>query len=92
MKLYLRRLLHRIKTKSLVPGTIIKCESGRYLAYYEHRQDIIANGDTESEARQNLKMMYETVRQYECGQRETIHTELPVTYKAKKFTEMLKCF
>ena len=91
MKLYLRRILHRIKAQSLVPGTIIKCESGRYLAYYEHREDIIANGDTESEAKQNLKMMYETVRQYELGQRETTHTKLPVTYKAKKFTEKLNC-
>ena len=91
MNIYLRRLLHRIKTHSLVPGTIVKCESGRHLAYYEHRQDIIANGDTESEARNNLKLMYDIVKKYESEQSESVHTKLPVNYKSKKFTEKLNC-
>jgi hypothetical protein len=45
----------------------IKCASGRYLAFYAHRNDIIANGDNKVEAKKNLMEMYATVIAYELG-------------------------
>lgn len=46
-----------------------KCESGRYLAYYEHRDDILANGDTEIEAKDNLVTLYASVVDYEVAEK-----------------------
>lgn len=45
--------IRRVKKKKgeLVPGTIVKCESGRFIAFYEHRTDIIANGENEVDAK-----------------------------------------
>ena len=53
------------KKGELVPGTVIECKSGRYVAFYEHRTDIIANGENETGARKNLRKMYEIVRKHE---------------------------
>ncbi len=81
----MRLRLFKKKSKELVPGTIIKCESGRYVAYYEHRTDIIAHGQTELEVRKNLKTMYEVVKNYEASE----VPKLSSTYNAKRFTEKL---
>lgn len=43
----------------------IKCASGRFLAYYEQDRSIISNGDTEKEAEDNLKEMYDSIMQDE---------------------------
>ena len=58
------------KKNDLVPGTIIKCESGRYIAFYEHRTDIIANGENEKEAVCNLREMYKNVLKAEENEKE----------------------
>ncbi len=44
---------------------IVKCKSGRFLAYYEHRDDIISSGDNERDAKNNLKIMYNDVMHFE---------------------------
>ncbi|HRO48149.1 hypothetical protein [Agriterribacter sp.] len=72
------------KKDELVPGTAIKCESGRYIAFYEHRTDIIANGDNEIEAKKNLKEMYTAVTQFEKSEN---HCEPHKKFKAKGFLE-----
>ncbi len=40
-------------------------ESGRWLAWPEDREDIIANGESEKEATDNLNKMVEAVMEYE---------------------------
>lgn len=69
----------------LVPGTIIECKSGRYIAFYEHRTDIIANGENEKDAKKNLKKMYETVKKHEA--QENAALKLPKSYKTHSFKE-----
>ncbi len=79
------------KNKSeLMPGTLVKCESGRFIAFYEHRTDIIANGDNEVEAKKNLRTMYKIVIKHENAESEKPSLELPSNYKTKKFTEKLR--
>ncbi|HUZ59357.1 MAG TPA: hypothetical protein VMU83_11295 [Hanamia sp.] len=73
----------------LVPGTLIKCESGRFIAFYEHRTDIIANGDNEVEAKKNLRIMYKIVTKHENATSEKPSLELPKNYKTIKFTDKL---
>jgi len=51
--------------KSLVPGTLVECKSGRFLAFYEHRSDIVANGNNERDAKKNLKVLYNLVIEFE---------------------------
>lgn len=53
------------KQNGVVPAKITKCQSGRFLANYEDRDDVIANGDTESEAIENLGTLYESVIKHE---------------------------
>lgn len=53
------------KKDELMPGTTIECESGKCLAYYEHRTDIIANGENEKDAIENLRSLYRSVVAYE---------------------------
>jgi len=77
------------KKGELVPGTIIKCESGGYIAYYEHRTDIIANGENEVDARKNLRLMYEIVKQHEQEDKEKPTLKLPPTFNAKRFNEQI---
>ena len=75
----------------LMPGTIVECKSGRYIAYYEHRTDIVANGDNEKDARKNLKKMYKIVIDFEKKDVEGSHprTTLPPNTKTKSFKEKL---
>lgn len=61
---FVRRVFRKTKGE-LVPGTLIKCKSGRYMAFYEHRTDIIANGENAVDARKNLRELYETVIAHE---------------------------
>jgi predicted RNase H-like HicB family nuclease len=79
------------KKKELVPGTLVKCESGRWLAFYEHRTDIIANGENEKDAKANLKKMYSIVKKHEGEQLEKEAVKLPENFTAKHFTEKLEC-
>ena len=58
---------------------IIKCESGSYLAYYLHRSDILANGETEKEALDNLKEMYEVVIEFEKNDQNGLNINPPKT-------------
>lgn len=59
-------LMNRFSKRSKeVPGILVHCKSGRYLAYYEHRTDIIANGNSDKEAMSNLKVMYAEVMAFE---------------------------
>lgn len=50
-------------TTIFAPFTIVfqECKSGRWLAWYQNRSDIIANGDTKQEAEDNLKTLYKSV-------------------------------
>ena len=76
------------KPNYTVPGTIIECKSGRFVAYYEHRTDIIANGNNERDVKKNLKEMYEAVVQYEEEENEKkTSVSLPKDFKTKSFKE-----
>ena len=78
------------KTKELVPGTIVRCESGRFIAFYEHRTDIIANGENEKDAKKNLKKMYKIVTKHEQEEDEEKKIlKLPDHFQTKRFTEKL---
>ena len=44
---------------------IEKCQSDRCLAYYNHRENIVASGENEDDAKENLEKMYEAVIQFE---------------------------
>jgi predicted RNase H-like HicB family nuclease len=77
----------RKSKNELVPGTIIECKSGRFIAFYEHRTDIIANGENEADAKKNLKKMYETVTKHEAEENTVL--KVPKSYKTKSFTEKL---
>lgn len=69
-------------------GTTIKCQSGRYLAFYEHRTDIVANGDSEIEAKKNLKEMYAEIMEHEEAEEEAEHPRNPIDpSNIKHFTE-----
>jgi hypothetical protein len=74
-----------------VPGTFIECQSGRYIAFYETRTDIIASGDNEIEARKNLKKLYSMVLKHEkeAEEAEKDDSELLKNFKTKKFVEKL---
>ncbi len=77
------------KSTATVPGILIECKSGRYLAYYEHRTDIIAHGENEKDAKRNLKKMYEVVRKHEESESDTDELILPKSYHKKQFSEKL---
>lgn len=79
------------KKKIQVPGIVVKCESGRYIAFYEHRTDIIANGENEKDAKKNLKKMYKIVIDHEEEEEGKHKIELPPAAKAKSFTEKVDC-
>lgn len=42
-----------------------ECGSGRFIAWYKEREDIIANGESEEQVKANLFHMYEHVMDYE---------------------------
>ena len=76
------------KKKQAYPGILIECKSGVFLAYYDHRTDIMASGINEREAKKNLKKMYKAVMDYEKQEgidRDSI--DLPPDTKTKKFVE-----
>jgi predicted RNase H-like HicB family nuclease len=81
------------RKKELVPGTIIECKSGRYMAYYEHRTDIIANGENEKDAKKNLKEMYAAVAKFEQDDEGDINRkiEFPKDFTVKRFKDKLPC-
>ena len=79
------------KKSELIPGTIIECKSGRYIAFYEHRTDIIANGENEVDAKKNLKKMYEAIKKHEDKEAAKNTLNIPKSYKTKSFTEKLEC-
>lgn len=74
-----------------VPGTVVKCQSGMFLAFYEHRTDIVANGNNEREAKKNLKKMYKIIKDCEDkeNEEENVKLKLPSSYKTKPFKEKL---
>lgn len=82
-----------VKTKSkerfTVPGTVVKCQSGRYLAFYEHRTDIVANGNSEREAKDNLKKLYSIVKKNEEKEQPVKQIKLPPHTSTKSFSEKL---
>ena len=78
------------KERYTVPGTLVKCKSGNYLAYYEHRTDIIANGENEKSAIKNLKKMYEVVKKHEGDGADSKPLDLPPATKISSFTATLK--
>lgn len=47
---------------------LVKCESGGYIAYYEERDDIIANGENKKECIANLKKQFASVKEYEANE------------------------
>lgn len=74
--------------KKSYPGVLVQCESGRFLAYYDHRTDIMASGENEKDAKKNLKEMYKAVINYETekgivGGKE----DLPPNAKTRRFVE-----
>lgn len=71
-----------------IPGVIVECKSGRYLAWYEHRTDIIANGENEVDVKKNLKIMYDVVMKHEKEEQEEKKPDpLPPSFKTRAFTE-----
>ena len=53
-----------------MPNTNVKfvqCKSGRWLAYYYHRKDIIAMGHTARQALINLLKKYRIARKHEAA-------------------------
>ena len=79
------------KKNELVPGTTIECKSGVFIAFYEHRTDIIANGENEIDARKNLRKMYTAVIKQETEEEtEKNAIKLPKSYKTKRFVEKLE--
>lgn len=79
----------KAKERFTVPGTVVKCASGRFLAFYEHRTDIIANGDSELEAKKNLKKLYSIVKKNEGKEQPHASFKLPPHTSIKSFSEKL---
>ena len=81
----------RKKQNKEIPGIIIQCKSGRFVAYYDHRTDIIANGNNEVEAKENLKELYQLAMEYEKKDEEGKITDLsiPKGFKKKKFVQKI---
>lgn len=79
------------KKGELVPGTLILCDSGMVIAYYEHRTDIIANGENEKDARKNLRKLYDLAVNHEKENGEEPKDDdplpLPGNFDTKKFVE-----
>lgn len=76
------------KKKAELPGILVKCESGRYIAFYEHRTDIIANGENEKDAKDNLREMYNIVIAAEDAEEKAKNSiALPDNFRVKHFTD-----
>jgi predicted RNase H-like HicB family nuclease len=74
------------KRRKEMLGSFIKCQSGRFLAFYEHRTDIIANGNNEKEALKNLKDMYQSVTAFEKLDDEGKKLNLSEKYEVRHFS------
>ena len=75
-----------------IPGLTVECKSGRFLAFYDHRTDIVASGDNEVEAKKNLKKMYGIVMKHEKDEEEKneqSESELISSFNTKRFKEKL---
>ena len=77
------------KKYDLFSATVILCQEGGFIAFFEHRSDIIANGDTEKQVLKNLKTMYLSVLKdekdgYTEKPVEDIPLELPADWKTKQ--------
>jgi len=81
------------KKGELMPGTLVRSESGRYIAFYEHRTDIIANGENEKEALKNLRKMYKMVKDHEDAEAESEKEadKLPESFHIKRFKDKIEC-
>jgi len=80
------------KKYELVPGTVVETRTGRFMAWYEHRTDIIANGDNEKQALKNLRKMYKIVTETEAeesGQKQPV--KLPHYLHGKQFKDKIEC-
>lgn len=77
------------KKATTIPGMIVQCKSGRFVAFYDHRSDIIANGSNEREAKKNLKEMYEAVMKYEEDEEKKTAPALPKDFKVRAFKEKI---
>lgn len=76
------------KKKAETPGILVKCESGRYIAFYDHRTDIIANGENEKDAKDNLRKMYKIVIEAEEEEEKVKNSiALPNNFRVKHFTD-----
>lgn len=76
------------KEQYKVPGTIVKCQSGRFLAYYEHRTDIVASGENEKDVKKKLKKLYDSVMKHEQQEEESKKKlVLPKSYQTKTFQD-----
>lgn len=82
----------RYKKITSIPGVIIEAKSGWFVAYYEHRTDIIANGENEREVKKNLKEMYDAIIKSEEEEESEKKTSaaLPKEFKTRHFTQRLK--
>lgn len=88
----IKNKISRVKKQrsELMPGTIVKCESGRFVAFYEHRTDIIANGENEKDAKANLRKMYAVIIKHETKLAKN-SVNLPSKFTTKHFKENLEC-
>ncbi len=84
------KIIKRYKKITSIPGIIIECKSGWFVAYYEHRTDIIANGENEREVKKNLKEMYESTIKFEEEEAEKkTSAALPKDFKTRHFIQRL---
>jgi len=70
-----------------LPGIVVECKSGRFIAYYEHRTDIVANALNEKQVKKNLKEMYTSVIKYEEQENEQTPLILPKSFRTRSFKE-----
>ncbi|MBI1783476.1 MAG: hypothetical protein HYR66_19240 [Sphingobacteriales bacterium] len=74
------------RKKQKYPGITFKTQAGRYIAFYDHRTDIVASGENEREALKNLKEMYKVVMEHEEEEESEKPTlKLPNNVVPKKF-------
>jgi hypothetical protein len=87
------------RSYKVAPGMTVECKSGRFLAFYDHRTDIIANGDNEVAAKKNLKVLYKLVMDYEKAEEEkktnevkqgkVVDATVPKDMKTRRFIHKL---
>jgi predicted RNase H-like HicB family nuclease len=80
------------KSGYIVTGTIVLCAPDYFFAFYDHRSEMTANGETVEECLRNLREMYEYVlREEERGKKQKpqadLPLQLPADWNVKKFTD-----